>query len=53
MIKDMCKGPLLVEIKDFEDISKPKQRFEDDKSKDVDVSLNYQQPYFIIARRWA
>lgn len=33
----MCKGPLTVEIKEFEDISKPKQRFEDDRSKEVDV----------------
>ena len=39
MIKDMCKGPLVVEVKELEDISKPKQRFEDDKSKEVDVSI--------------
>ena len=41
MIKDMCKGPLVVEVKELEDISKPKQRFEDDKSKEVDVSIRY------------
>ena len=32
-------GPLLVEIREYQDITQPKQRFEDDKSKEVDVSL--------------
>ena len=30
-------GPLLVEVREYEDITQPKQRFEDDKSREVDV----------------
>mmetsp|Transcript_22966 Transcript_22966/g.25494 ORF Transcript_22966/g.25494 Transcript_22966/m.25494 type:complete len:197 (+) Transcript_22966:3-593(+) len=30
------KGSVLLEIKDYKDITQPKQRFEDDKSKEVD-----------------
>ena len=32
-------GPLLVEVREYQDITQPKQRFEDDKSKEVDVSF--------------
>ena len=33
------KGSVLLEIKEYKNITQPKQRFEDDKSKEVDVSL--------------
>ena len=40
------KGSVLLEIKDYKNITQPKQRFEDDKSKEVDVS--YMTDRFIL-----
>ena len=49
-------GPLIVEIKEYEDITQPKQRFEDDKSREVDVSMKtliyLLYIYFLIIKFW-
>ena len=37
--ENTLKGSVLLEIKDYKNITQPKQRFEDDRSKEVDVSI--------------